>query len=65
MTAKTKQKQFNCLNRAKNITTSKNFTRHVARRGVERQPSHSQIFRNLNVFRQNCTLFSYPVFEKD
>jgi len=24
---------------------------------VERLQSHSQIFRNLNFFRQNCTLF--------
>jgi len=40
---------------------------HQARcqEGVERQPSHSQIFRNLNFFRQNCTLFSYLVFKKD
>jgi len=40
---------------------------HQARsqEGVERQLSHSQIFRNLNFLRQNCTLFSYPVFKKD
>jgi len=41
--------------------------RHQARsqEGVERQPPHSQIFRNLNFFSQNCTWSIYPAFTMD
>jgi len=65
MTAKTnKQNQFKCSNCAKNNYFHK---RHQARsqEGVERQPSHSQIFRNLNFFSQNCTWTIYPAFTMD